>query len=359
MPARRVSRHVSPVGEAKGQRTNEPPLRGFLITKGRLVIVPTPGRTHHALGCRLPGGLWYIAGPMYRTWVIIRHTFREAAVQPVFIVMLLLGSGVLALFGIMPFFTLGEDHKMFKMLGLNMVMIISLIITLFATSKSIFDEIEDRTMLTLMSKPIHKWEVLVGKYLGIVASTALAVAILGIVLGVTLWMRLPNDNSLSTTTLNDAVRAEVWNLRWMHMCGLAAALVLVWLQVSVLASIGVALSTRLPLLVNLPAVIVIYIAGNLTQLMFRDMESKSFAYKAIANVLAVVLPYLKLFNMDGTTALGTIGVGSYATDPSAVGPGELWLAVGASAAYAIAYAFTAMLAGMWLFQSRELGGAEG
>ena len=43
---------------------------------------------------------------------------------------------------------------------------------------------------------------------------------------------------------------------------------LVWLQVSVLAAIGVALSTRFSLVVNLPAVILIYIAGNLTRFLF-------------------------------------------------------------------------------------------
>ena len=41
-----------------------------------------------------------------------------------------------------------------------MVLLLVLISTLFATSKSIFEEIEDRTMLTLMSKPVKKWEVL-------------------------------------------------------------------------------------------------------------------------------------------------------------------------------------------------------
>jgi hypothetical protein len=36
-------------------------------------------------------------------------------------------------------------------------------------------------------------------------------------------------------------------------------------QVSVLAAIGVALSTRFSLVVNLPAVILLYIAGNLAR----------------------------------------------------------------------------------------------
>ena len=72
----------------------------------------------------------------------------------------------------LPFFTLGEDTVMFKAVGLDVILLLVLIATLFATSKSIYEEIEDRTMLTLMSKPVQKWEVLVGKYLGIVAGGA-------------------------------------------------------------------------------------------------------------------------------------------------------------------------------------------
>ena len=71
---------------------------------------------------------------------------------------------------------------MFKSVALDVILLFVLIATLFATSRSIYDEIEDRTMLTLMSKPVQQWEVLLGKYLGIVLSALLAVAVLGGVL---------------------------------------------------------------------------------------------------------------------------------------------------------------------------------
>src|SRR6185437_3872129 len=91
-----------------------------------------------------------IARPMYRTLVILRHTFLESIVQPIFLLLLALGAGILIVFGLLPFFTLGEDTVMFKAVALDMVLLLSLIVTLFATSKSIYEEIEDRTMLTLM-----------------------------------------------------------------------------------------------------------------------------------------------------------------------------------------------------------------
>src|SRR5215510_15740479 len=119
---------------------------------------------------------------MYRTFVILRHTFIEAIVQPIYPLLLAIGAGILVIFGLLPFFTLGEDTIMFKAVGLDVILLLVLISTLFATSKSIYEEIEDRTMLTLMSKPVHRWEVIVGKYLGITLSALVAIVILGAVL---------------------------------------------------------------------------------------------------------------------------------------------------------------------------------
>src|SRR5580704_17072268 len=133
---------------------------------------------------------------MYRTFVILRHTFIEAIVQPIYPLLLALGSAALIIFGLLPFFTLGEDTVMYKSVALDVVLLLVLSITLFATSKSIFEEIEDRTMLTLMSKPIQKWEVLVGKYLGIILSALLAVAIFGGIIILCTWWHIPNDYQL-------------------------------------------------------------------------------------------------------------------------------------------------------------------
>src|SRR5918993_3507827 len=243
---------------------------------------------------------------MYRTFVILRHTFKEAAVQPIYSLLIALGAAILLIFGQLPFFTLGEDTVMYKDVGLDIVLLLVLIATLFATSKSIYDEIEDRTMLTLMSKPVKKWEVLIGKYLGIVLAAGLAVLILGVTLVLSTWWRIPNDYFLSTNTLDDRVIKQVSDLRWMHVAGLVPSLVLVWLQVAVLAAIGVALSTRFSLVVNLPAVLMLYIAGNLTR--FLPLDSDSAAVRAVSQLMATVMPFLRVFDFRETAVYRELAV---------------------------------------------------
>src|SRR5687768_7982868 len=139
---------------------------------------------------------------MYRTAVILRHTFREAIVQPIYSLLLVFGAAILIVFWLLPFFTLGEDTVMFKAVGLDVILLIVLIATLFATSKSIYEEIEDRTMLTLMSKPVQRWEVLVGKYLGIITAALMAIAILGVILVLCVWWRIPADYQMRTNALD-------------------------------------------------------------------------------------------------------------------------------------------------------------
>ncbi|MGD0138672.1 MAG: ABC transporter permease [Tepidisphaeraceae bacterium] len=300
---------------------------------------------------------------MCRTLVIIRYTFLEAVLQPIYSLLLTLGAAILFIFGLLPFFTLGEDTKMFKSVALDVILLLVLLATLFATSKSIYEEIEDRTMLTLMSKPVRRWQVMIGKYLGIVLAAALGVAILGVVVILGTWLRIPTDYLLNASSLNDLVRNQIWDYRLMHISGLLPQLVLTWLQISVLAAVGVALSTRFSLVVNLPTVIILYLAGNLTRFLIPisggPLAGKSEAVQIVGRAVGLVLPYLGTFDLKDMTVLSNVKVGSFAADPQAVPLALLWGYVGMAALYAVSYCTFVLGAGMWSFQRRELGGGEG
>jgi ABC-type transport system involved in multi-copper enzyme maturation permease subunit len=301
---------------------------------------------------------------MYRTLVILRHTFREAIVQPIYTLLLVFGAAIIAVFGMLPFFTLGEDTTMFKSVGLDVILLFVLIATLFATSRSIYDEIEDRTMLTLMSKPLYKWEVLVGKYLGIILGALLAVIVLGGVLALATWYRIPNDY-LIRNTLDDRELNRLRELRLMHVISLVPSLFQNWLQISTLAAVGVALSTRFSLVVNLPVVILVYIAGNLTRFIYpitgvnAPLGDRSWLVKGPAYLISLLLPYLEAFDVRPLTIHRQLAVFRFVNDPNAVDLHTVFTYLGISTLYAICYITFALAVGMWLFQTRELGGAEG
>jgi ABC-type transport system involved in multi-copper enzyme maturation permease subunit len=301
---------------------------------------------------------------MYRTLVILRYTFLEAVLQPIYSLLLTLGAAILLVFSLLPFFTLGEDTKMFKSVALDVILLLVLLATLFATSKSIYEEIEDRTMLTLMSKPVRRWEVMLGKYLGIISAAALGVALLGLVVVLGTILRVPTDYQLNPNSLDDTIRKQIISLDLMHIAGLVPQLVLTWLQISVLAAVGVALSTRFSLVVNLPAVIILYLMGNMTRFLLPivaggPLAGKPAAVQWFGKAVGLILPYLSAFDLKDVTVLSTIKVRSFASDPQAVALTPIWTYVGLATLYAIAYCTFVLCAGMWSFQRRELGGGEG
>src|SRR5688500_6498038 len=293
---------------------------------------------------------------MYRTSVILRHTFFEAIVQPIYALLLALGAAILIIFGFLPFFTLGEDTVMFKSVGLDIILLLVLIATLFATSKSIYEEIEDRTMLTLMSKPVQKWEVLVGKYLGIVAAALLAVVILGTVFMICTWLRVPVDYQLKSRSLDEEAVKHLQDMRVMHVTGVFASMILVWFQVCVLAAIGVALSTRFSLVVNLPAVILLYIAGNLARFLPAVKDPSTGAVSPLVAILwavSQVFPFLQIFDFREHTVYGKIAVpGTEFVTSGTIEFWTVWGYVGVAALYAVAYSAFALSVGMLSFARR-------
>ena len=110
-------------------------------------------------------------------------TGKEAVSQPLFYVLLALGAFMLVvIFPFLPYNTFGEDVKVVKETGLTLIMVLSIILSLWTSSVSIAEEIEGRTALTLLSKPIGRRQFILGKFLGVLAPVAILFIILGLFL---------------------------------------------------------------------------------------------------------------------------------------------------------------------------------
>ena len=66
-----------------------------------------------------------------------------------------------------PFFTLGADVKMLKECGLATLLISGALLAVWTAGTSITNEIEGKTAMTLLSKPINRRQFILGKYMGI------------------------------------------------------------------------------------------------------------------------------------------------------------------------------------------------
>jgi ABC-type transport system involved in multi-copper enzyme maturation permease subunit len=292
--------------------------------------------------------------------VIALHTLREAVAQPLYLLLLAAGAAIIALYGFLPFFTLEEDVVMFKAVGLDIIVAVTLVLGVIAAGRTVYEEIEDRTMLTLMSKPVGRGSVVTGKFLGLLASSGLVVLLLGLVLAYFTWRRIPVDFNLPAEPIRSSDITELGNLRAMHLAGLWPQLVLAWMQVGTLVAVGVALSTRFGVALTLPATLVLYVAGNLATYLDAATSDASGIVQALTYGLNTLLPFLAVFDLTDLTVYGVVAVDdtTFAQDPNAASVGGLWLYVLTASAYFVAYVAFILFLARFIFATRDLGGNE-
>lgn len=121
-----------------------------------------------------------------RVLAIARNTFIESLRQPV-LLMLVLGNGLLTiLITWMSAFSLADietaevqgDNKVLLDVGLSTVFGCGALIAGFIATAAISREIENKTILTIVSKPISRWIVVFGKFLGVSGAILIATVIM-------------------------------------------------------------------------------------------------------------------------------------------------------------------------------------
>src|SRR5690606_20414201 len=114
--------------------------------------------------------------------------------------------------------------------------------------------------LTVLSKPIGRRDFIIGKFVGIVWSTGLLYVALSVVFLIVVSYKPVYD-------LKETAGSEVlWQQCFAEMMSIVPAMVLAFMEVVVFVAIGVAISTRLPIMANLLICFSIYLLGHLTPL---------------------------------------------------------------------------------------------
>src|SRR5207302_90712 len=119
------------------------------------------------------------------TWIwpkgsaVALAAFREGVRQPMFWFIIIFFALFMMFSPFWPYFTFGEDYKMVREIGYDTIMLAGVLFTVLAASMSISEEIEGRTAITVMSKPVSRRQFLLGKYVGIFLAGLLMIGLLG------------------------------------------------------------------------------------------------------------------------------------------------------------------------------------
>jgi ABC-type transport system involved in multi-copper enzyme maturation permease subunit len=252
-----------------------------------------------------------------KVYAIAINTFKEVIRDKifyslVFFAILLLGASVL-----LSTLTVGERSKIIEDLSLSGIEIFGVIIAIFVGIGLVNKELEKKTIYTIISKPIKRWQFLLGKYLGLALTLLSYVAVMTVCYMLVLLAY--SDASLPWQTL--------------------IAVLLIYVELLVVTASAILFSTFSTPTLSASYALAIYVIGNMTgDLRGLAAKTGSAGASALLNFFYYFLPNLQDFNVRSETVHNI-----------PVAPGFVLSAI----AYGLMYVMAILAVSVLVFQRRN------
>ena len=220
---------------------------------------------------------------LYRVGVIARNVFLEVIRDRILYLIALFALLMVAATVLLPEVSAGAQDKITLDLGLAAIHLLSVIIAVFVGTGLVNKEIEKRTVLVLIAKPVSRAEFIVGKHLGLSAVLLVLIAALGVIF-------------LAVLALNRIPFPVVSVVLALGFTALEAILI-----TAVAILFGVFTSSLLATLLTFAT----YLMGHLTQdLVAFGNLSDNPAIQRVTNALYLILPDLERLNLRNEAIYG-------------------------------------------------------
>jgi ABC-type transport system involved in multi-copper enzyme maturation permease subunit len=305
-----------------------------------------------------------------RIYAIALNTYREAVRDRVLFGVLAIAAGVLALTLALGELSLDQQTRVVTDLGLASISLFSVVVAIFLGSSLLYKEIERKTLYVILPKPIARFEFLLGKYFGIVATCAVFIAIMGalqllvtaiqagasttlviavpavLIAGLALGFLFSNDRTLVVPIWSlMALGASAWicSTADVELFRLLSSLVLSLGEVLILTAVALLFSSFSTPFLTGAFTFGVWLVGRAAHDMVA-METRvlSPAMKTLLRWLAEVLPNFNLF-VPGRNTLVT----------TTTEFGKPLTYVATSMGYAILYAGATLIVAALIFRRRD------
>jgi len=125
---------------------------------------------------------------MSAIYAIAATTLGEAVRKRVLLVILLIGVGLLIVTPGLQQLAPRQANTVLIAFGLGVIQMIGALVAVVLTIGLIPTEIERRTIYTILSKPVQRYQFLLGKFLGSVATIAMMMALMTVVFLLLYWI---------------------------------------------------------------------------------------------------------------------------------------------------------------------------
>ena len=253
-------------------------------------------------------------------FTIALNTYREAIrnkIMYLLIVFAIAMVGISALFGAV---SIGNQEKVIKDFGLFAMSFIGTIATIVAGVNLLNKEISRKTIYNILSKPVSRWEFIIGKFLGLSITSSLIVCLMGC--GLLVFSSFFEGN-----------------YDWLLLQGMLFSL----LEMQIIAALVIFFSS-LVITTTLTGLFTFgtYIAGRSVEYLstfLYEKEEISSALRATIQIMDTILPKLSIFNIGDRLVYG-----------NSASIQELVFAM----TYACSYAAIAVILAILIFEQREL-----
>ena len=247
---------------------------------------------------------------------IALNTFRQAVRDRILYAILIFALVLLAGSTILVTISVGGEEKIIKDLGLACISIFGLLIAIFLGIGLVSKEIERRTVYTILSKPIHRHQFILGKYLGLVMTLLVNVGVMGLgLIGLTsFWEGTSSPRLL-------------------------LAILFIFLELMLVTALALLFSAFSSPALSAIFTLCLFVAGHLSaDLRLFAAHYGGGASRLLAEALYFLLPNLSRLNLKDQ-AVHTIGIDGGTTVLSSL--------------YASCYIAALLLAAMAIFQRRD------
>ena len=285
-----------------------------------------------------------------RVWALAANTFTELVRLKIFYFLLFFAFLLIALPVFLFQFSFQDQFQMLKDASLGSMSIFTSLLAILATAGLLPKDIEDRTLYTILAKPVSRFEYLLGKLGGVLLLLLVAIVAMGALFGVVLWWRVHTVTSeiLASGGARELVDQQVRDLHATAFnSNLWAGGAVIYAKAALLAAMTLCVSTfASSSIFTIIVSIVVYLIGHLEatardywQASSGGAEHMSVLTKAFLAVVTLVFPDLQLFNLVDEIVAG-----------AAIAPSMLWKTLGLGGMYVVVY----LLAAYFMFSSKEL-----
>jgi ABC-type transport system involved in multi-copper enzyme maturation permease subunit len=219
---------------------------------------------------------------MNRIIAVAHNTFRESVRDKVLYVLLFFAAAAILGSKALGWVSIGQDIKIVKDITLASISLFGVLIAIFVGTSLVYKEIDKRTLYTILSQPMHRYEFVLGKYLGLLALLAVTVLFMA---GVSGGYVVLLGGNLDT----------VWFL----------AVLLIFVKLAFVTAIAILFSAITSPILGAVMVFSIYVFGHATGV-FRELPPQfdGTLAKSVLEAAYYVVPNLGNFDLRAEAANG-------------------------------------------------------